>query len=64
MVIGKGSANPYLHTEQIAAIVAEAVASVPIEGKRILIIIPDGTCAVFSRRCAVPNPIEFRGLVL
>src|SRR5579863_8077679 len=43
MVIGEGSANQYLTTEQIAAIVAEAVTSLPLEGKRVLIIIPDGT---------------------
>lgn len=43
MVIGKGSADQYLTTEQVAAIVVEAVASLSLEGKRVLIIIPDGT---------------------
>jgi len=43
MLIGKGSAREYLSPAQTEAIVAEAVASVPIEGKRVLVIIPDGT---------------------
>jgi nickel-dependent lactate racemase len=43
MVIGKGSAERYLSGEELGAIVAEAGASVPITGKRVLIIIPDGT---------------------
>jgi len=43
MVIGEGSANRYLTTEEIAAILAQSVASLPLEGKRVLIIIPDGT---------------------
>jgi nickel-dependent lactate racemase len=43
MVIGAGAADRYLATEEIGRIVAEAVASAPVEGKRVLIIIPDGT---------------------
>src|SRR5215467_3685734 len=43
MVIGKGSAERYLSKEEIAAIVGEAAASIPIAGKRVLVIIPDGT---------------------
>jgi len=43
MVIGKGSAERYLSKEEIGAIVGEAAASIPIVGKRVLVIIPDGT---------------------
>lgn len=43
MVIGKGSINQYLSPDQIRDIVAEALASVRFEGRRVLIIIPDGT---------------------
>jgi len=43
MVIGKGSASEYLTTSQAREIVAQAVASLPLDGKRVLMIIPDGT---------------------
>lgn len=43
MVIGKGSAERNLSSDELRAIVAEAVESAAIDGKRILIIIPDGT---------------------
>jgi nickel-dependent lactate racemase len=43
MVIGKGSVGQYLSPDQVRDIVAEAMASVRLEGRRVLIIIPDGT---------------------
>ncbi len=43
MIIGKGIADAYLSDDNVRQIVAEAVASAPLDGKRVLIIIPDGT---------------------
>ena len=42
-MIGSGSANEYLGTERIGEIVEQAAASLPIGGKRVLIVIPDST---------------------
>lgn len=43
MAIGKGSAERYLTAEEVRAIVAQAVESAGVDGKRVLILIPDGT---------------------
>jgi nickel-dependent lactate racemase len=43
MVIGAGSASQYLGVEQMQGIVEEAASSLPIQGKRVLVIIPDST---------------------
>ncbi|HTU35905.1 MAG TPA: lactate racemase domain-containing protein [Candidatus Acidoferrum sp.] len=43
MVIGKGSAERNLSPDEVRSIVAEAVESAHVNGKRVLIIIPDGT---------------------
>jgi lactate racemase len=43
MVIGNGSAERFLTDAETRAIVSEALATLPIDGKRTLIIIPDGT---------------------
>jgi len=43
MVIGTGSASRYLSVDQMSDIVERAVASLPIQNKRVLIIIPDST---------------------
>jgi lactate racemase len=43
MVMGKGSSGQYLSAGQVREIVAEATASLPVAGQRVLIIIPDGT---------------------
>jgi len=53
MVIGIGSTERYLSAREIGEIVAEAVASALVEGKRVLIIIPDGTRTM-------PMPLMFR----
>ena len=42
-MIGKGSPDAYLGEVEIRAIVADAIESMPIAGKRVLILIPDGT---------------------
>jgi len=43
MVIGKGSAEKFLSPEEVRGAIAEALASGDLDGKRILVIIPDGT---------------------
>jgi lactate racemase len=43
MIIGEGSVSGCLSAGQIAAVVEKAVASLVLDGKRVLIIIPDGT---------------------
>jgi nickel-dependent lactate racemase len=43
MVVGTGSSERDLSLEQIAALVEQAATAIQIAGKRILIIIPDGT---------------------
>jgi nickel-dependent lactate racemase len=43
MTIGKGYTDRYLGNDEIGEIIAEALATIPLEGKRVLIIIPDGT---------------------
>ncbi len=43
MIIGKGSAERNLSAAELRAIVAEAVEAAGVDGKRVLIIIPDGT---------------------
>jgi nickel-dependent lactate racemase len=43
MAIGKGSADTYLSNDELRQIVAEALASVAFDGKRVLVLIPDGT---------------------
>jgi lactate racemase len=43
MLIGRGSAERNLSEKEVREIVAEAVESAGVEGKRVLIVIPDGT---------------------
>src|ERR1043165_9955368 len=43
MSLGKGSPDTYLDDATVRGIVAGAVASIPVEGKRVLILLPDGT---------------------
>lgn len=43
MLIGKGSANGFLSDDDVRSIVAEASATTKVDGKRVLVIIPDGT---------------------
>jgi nickel-dependent lactate racemase len=43
MVIGKGFANRYLTHQEAAQVVEEGLGSLTLDGKRVLVIIPDGT---------------------
>lgn len=43
MTIGAGSTATYLDDAAVREIVAKAVEAMPIAGKRVLILIPDGT---------------------
>jgi nickel-dependent lactate racemase len=43
MVIGKGFADRYLIPEEVSHITQQALSSLAVDGKRVLIIIPDGT---------------------
>ena len=53
MLLGIGQVGHYLEDDEIGELVAEALSQVDLEGKRILIIIPDST------RTA-PIPLFFR----
>lgn len=53
MVIGKGFANQYLSLDEVRHIVTHAAGSIPIDNKRVLTIIPDGTRTM-------PMPMMFR----
>jgi nickel-dependent lactate racemase len=43
VVIGKGLTDRYLSDAQMRELVEQAIATLAVEGKRVLIIIPDGT---------------------
>jgi nickel-dependent lactate racemase len=43
MLIGRGQTESFLDADQVREIVAEAVESAAIDGKRVLMLIPDGT---------------------
>ncbi|MGB7622393.1 MAG: lactate racemase domain-containing protein [Terriglobia bacterium] len=43
MTVGKGFTDRYLDHGETGEIITEALASIPVDGKRVLIIIPDGT---------------------
>lgn len=59
MTIGRGFADQYLSTEAVRDIVAEALATLALDGKRVLILIPDGT-----RTMPMPQMFEaFRQLL-
>ena len=53
MIIGQGYANRYLTDDEVRAIVREGLASLAVDGKRVLIIIPD-------RTRTMPMPLMFR----
>ena len=55
MISGKGSTNATLANEDVRQLVAQACVQLPLDGKRVLVIIPDGT------RTA-PIPLFFRVL--
>jgi nickel-dependent lactate racemase len=43
VVIGKGSADRYLTNDEVRGIMSEGLTTLAVDGKRVLIIIPDGT---------------------
>ena len=43
MSVGKGSADRFLSGEEIKDVVQEGLSTLAVEGKRVLVIIPDGT---------------------
>jgi len=43
MVVGKGFADRYLTGEEISQVVRDGLGTLAVEGKRVLVIIPDGT---------------------
>jgi lactate racemase len=55
MVIGKGQFEGFLAESAIRALVAEALESVVLDGKRVLMLIPDGTRTM-------PMPLMFRAV--
>jgi lactate racemase len=52
MIIGQGLTDRYLTDDEVRAILRESLASLPLDGKRVLIIIPDGTRSM-------PMPLVF-----
>ncbi|HEX2443058.1 MAG TPA: lactate racemase domain-containing protein [Vicinamibacterales bacterium] len=54
-MIGKGLADGYLTTDDVARIVRDGLASMPLDGRRVLVIIPDGTRTM-------PMPLMFDAL--
>ncbi len=53
MILGKGSATKILQVEDVRQLLAQACDTLPLDGKRVLVLIPDGT------RTA-PIPLLFR----
>jgi nickel-dependent lactate racemase len=43
MTVGKGVADGYLSREDIDAVAREGLAALPVDGRRVLVLIPDGT---------------------
>lgn len=52
-MIGRGSVDHTLSAEEVAELIAQACEPLPVEGKRVLVLIPDGT-----RTC--PTPLLFQ----
>src|ERR671913_2302983 len=51
-VAGKGVAEGYLSAEEMGALAAEGLGRLPVDGRRVLVLIPDGTRTM-------PMPIMF-----
>jgi len=49
MSIGKGFADRYLTQAEISQVVQEGLATLAVDGKRVLVIIPDGTRTIPCR---------------
>ncbi len=59
MTIGKGSASKYLSEEELGAIIEEAAGAGALDGKRVLVLIPDGT-----RTMPMPQMFRLLGKIL
>ncbi len=55
MTVGQGTADGYLTPEQIERVAREGLAALPVDGRRLLVIIPDGTRTM-------PMPLMFETL--
>jgi lactate racemase len=55
MMAGQGVAEGYLTSERIAGIAREGLATLPVDGRRVLVVIPDGTRTM-------PMPLMFETL--
>ena len=42
-VVGKGVCEGYLSREQLDSVAREGLGALPVDGRRVLVIIPDGT---------------------
>ena len=42
-VVGQGTADGYLSSAQIDAVARDGLSALPVDGRRVLVIIPDGT---------------------
>jgi nickel-dependent lactate racemase len=54
-VVGRGVREGYLSHEEVAAIVRDGLAALPVDGRRVLVLIPDGTRTM-------PMPLLFEAL--
>src|SRR5689334_20545024 len=54
-VVGRSLADGYLSSEAIAGIAGEGLARLPVDGRRVLVLIPDGTRTM-------PMPLMFETL--
>lgn len=54
-VVGQGRADGYLAPRELAQVLEEGLARLPLDGKRVLVLIPDGTRTM-------PMPLMFEGL--
>ena len=54
-VVGRGVHDGYLSHEEVTAIVRDGLAALPVDGRRVLVLIPDGTRTM-------PMPLMFEAL--
>lgn len=54
-MIGRGSPNSYLNEREVAQLIQEGLAGIPVEGKKVLVIIPD-------RTRTFPLPLFFKSI--
>jgi len=59
MIVGRGLVEGYLEPEEVRRITREGIARLPLDGKRVLVILPDGT-----RTMPVPLMVDVLGAAL